>query len=144
MKTGRRPLERHISLLTQAKPREKLEAPQIGQRLGVELSKQLPSLSPTGRKSLTFDIYQRYIQVQFDVKQPHAHQRIISYNIDVRNLVAGGQTTLLTNQERFSNLYSAIFLPDGIEFLSTSSSLRRPTTTRTSKGTESVTNSTPT
>jgi len=82
------------------------------------------------------DLYQRHIQVQFDAKQPHAHQRIISYDIAVRNYVGGGQTTLLTDCERFSHLYSAIILPDGIEFSSTSSNLRKTTPSRTSKSTE--------
>jgi len=83
-----------------------------------------------------FDLYQRHIQVQFDAKQPHAHQRIISYDIAVRNYVGGGQTTLLTDQDKFSHLYSAIVLPDGIEFSSTSPNVRRTTPTRTSKSTE--------
>ena len=81
------------------------------------------------------DLYQRHIQVQFDAKQPHAHQRIISYDIAVRNYVGGGQTTLLTDQDKFAHLYSAIVLPDGIEFASASSNLRK-TPTRVSKSTE--------
>jgi len=84
------------------------------------------------------DEYQRHIQVEFDVKQPSAHQRIISYDIAVRNNVGGGQTSLLTDRERFSHLYSAIVLPDGIEFTASVPGIRRgPTTAKTStKSTE--------
>jgi len=84
------------------------------------------------------DEYQRHIQVEFDAKQASAHQRIISYDIAVRNYVGGGQTSLLTDRERFSHLYSAIILPDGIEFATGFTAARRmsPNATKTSKSTE--------
>ena len=82
------------------------------------------------------NLYQRHIQVQFNAKQPHAHQRIISYDIAVRNYVGGGQTTLLTEQERFGHLYAAIVLADGIKFFSATSNVRKTTPTRATKTTE--------
>ncbi len=54
--------------------------------------------------------YQKHIQVVFDAQQPHAHQRVIAYDIAVRNFINGGQTSLLTDQEKFSHLYAAIVL----------------------------------
>jgi len=80
--------------------------------------------------------YQKHIQVKFDARRTYTHQRIIAYDIAVRNFVGGGQTSLLTDCEKFSHLYSAIVLPDGIEFTSSfpSSSTRRTAPARTSKG----------
>ena len=84
------------------------------------------------------DQYQKHIQVEFDARQSHAHQRVIAYDIAVRNFVGGGQTSLLTDREKFSHLYAAIVLPDGIEFTSSypSNSVRRAAPVRTSKGVE--------
>jgi hypothetical protein len=82
--------------------------------------------------------YQKHIQVEFDAQQPHAHQRVIAYDIAVRNFVGGGQTSLLTDREKFSHLYAAIVLPDGIEFTNSypSNSACRAAPIRTSKGVE--------
>jgi hypothetical protein len=68
--------------------------------------------------------YFLHIQTEFDSKQISAHKRIILYDIAVRNFVGGGQTTLLTERERFSHLYSAIVVSDGVEFGANSSSRR--------------------
>ena len=65
-----------------------------------------------------------HIQTEFDSKQIGAHQRIILYDIAVRNYVGGGQTTLLTERDRFSHLYSAIVVSDGVEFGANASSRR--------------------
>ena len=54
MKTGRLALERHISLLAQARPKEGLEMPRTGQQHGVELRRPSSSLSPTAEKNWTF------------------------------------------------------------------------------------------
>jgi hypothetical protein len=62
------------------------------------------------------DDYFLHIQTEFDSKQIGAHQRIILYDIAVRNYIGGGQSVLLVERERFSHLYSAIILTDGIEF----------------------------
>jgi hypothetical protein len=62
------------------------------------------------------DDYFLHIQSEFDSKQVGAHQRIILYDIAVRNYIGGGQSVLLVERERFSHLYSAIILSDGIEF----------------------------
>ena len=48
--------------------------------------------------------YQRHIQVEFDARQSHVHQRIIVYDIAVRNFIGGGQTSLLTDRDKFSHL----------------------------------------
>ena len=53
MRTGRLALERHISLLARAKPRERSETLQTGQQHGVEHPKPSLSLSPIAGKSST-------------------------------------------------------------------------------------------
>ena len=78
------------------------------------------------------DLYHRHIQSEFDVKQPGSHHRIIAYDVAVRNYVGGGQTSVLTDRDRFSHLYSAIVVADGIEF----SASTRKTPTSVSKSTE--------
>ncbi|KAJ3493569.1 hypothetical protein NLJ89_g10986 [Agrocybe chaxingu] len=60
--------------------------------------------------------YGDYIEREFAAKHESAHQRIILYDIAVRNEVAGGQSMLLTDTHAFSPLYSAIIMPDGIEY----------------------------
>ncbi len=80
--------------------------------------------------------YQTHVQVEFDARQSHMHQRVIAYDIAVRNFIGGGQTSLLTDRDKFSHLYSAIVLPDGIEFTSsyTSSSSHQAVVAKVSKG----------
>jgi hypothetical protein len=60
--------------------------------------------------------YAEYIENEFAAKNSTGHHRIILYDVAVRNLVRGGQQILLTDIHRFVSLYSAIVLPDGIQY----------------------------
>jgi len=62
------------------------------------------------------DDYGNYIEGKFAAKHTSAHQRIIWYDSAVRNVICGGQSTLLTDTQRFLNLYSVIVLPDGMQY----------------------------
>ena len=79
--------------------------------------------------------YSTHIQAEFNAKHTVAHQRIILYDIAVRNYVGGGQTTLLTECNHFSHLYASIVLPDGVEFVSTATT-RRPGSGRPTSNSE--------
>ena len=59
--------------------------------------------------------YGDHIDSEFAAKVSSSHPKIILYDVALRNEVAGGQHYLLTDFNRFSRLYSAIVLPDGIE-----------------------------
>ena len=59
--------------------------------------------------------YGDYIESEFAAKVSSSHHKIILYDIALRNEVAGGQSFLLTDHDKFSRLYSAIVLPDGVE-----------------------------
>ena len=60
--------------------------------------------------------YADYIEREFAAKVPDAHRRIIgiAYDCAVRALVGGGQQILLTDVHRFTHLYSAFIMHDGI------------------------------
>jgi hypothetical protein len=59
--------------------------------------------------------YGDYIESEFAAKLASSHPRIILFDVALRNEVAAGQHFLLTDFNRFSRLYSAIVLPDGVE-----------------------------
>ena len=59
--------------------------------------------------------YGDYIESEFAAKLPSTHHKLILYDVALRNEVAAGQHTLLTDLNKFSRLYSAIILPDGVE-----------------------------
>ncbi|KAF8159932.1 hypothetical protein B0H34DRAFT_674208 [Crassisporium funariophilum] len=59
--------------------------------------------------------YSEYINGEFSLKVDLSHRKIVLYDAAVRNKVAGGQQMLLTNRNKFSFIYSAIVMPDGIE-----------------------------
>ena len=59
--------------------------------------------------------YGDYIESEFAAKVSSSHHKLILYDIALRNEVAGGQSFLLSDHERFSRLYSAIVLLDGVE-----------------------------
>jgi hypothetical protein len=59
--------------------------------------------------------YGEYINREFSSKVDSSHKRIILYDAAVRNEVGGGQQMLLTDRSKFSFIYSAIVMPDGIE-----------------------------
>jgi hypothetical protein len=59
--------------------------------------------------------YGDYIKSEFSAKLPSSHHKLILYDAALRNEVAAGQHVLLTDHGKFSRLYSAIVLPDGVE-----------------------------
>jgi len=66
-------------------------------------------------RTLELSLYAEYIESEFDAKMVAVHGKIILYDIAIRNEVAGGQNTLLTDSSKFLRLYSAIVMPDGAE-----------------------------
>ena len=56
-----------------------------------------------------------YIKSEFAAKHISSHHKLILYDIALRNEVAAGQHILLTDFGKFTHLYSAIVMPDGIE-----------------------------
>ncbi|KAF8803883.1 hypothetical protein BYT27DRAFT_7026491, partial [Phlegmacium glaucopus] len=59
--------------------------------------------------------YGDYIEAEFAAKLLSSHHKIILYDIALRNEIGAGQHALLTDTQRFTRLYSAIVMPDGIE-----------------------------
>jgi hypothetical protein len=60
--------------------------------------------------------YAEYIENEFAAKNSSSHHRIILYDVAIRNLVRGGQHILLTDIHKFVSLYSAIVMPDGVQY----------------------------
>ena len=69
--------------------------------------------------------YGDYIESEFAAKHSSSHHKLILYDIALRNEVAAGQHVLLTDFNKFTRLYSAIVMPDGIE--SSEKSTPKPT-----------------
>jgi hypothetical protein len=67
-------------------------------------------------RSKEVEDYAEYIENEFAAKNSLSHHRIILYDIAIRNLVRGGQHILLTDIHKFVSLYSAIVMPDGIQY----------------------------
>jgi hypothetical protein len=59
--------------------------------------------------------YGDYIEAEFAAKVVSSHHKILLYDAALRNEVSAGQHILLTDHYRFSSLYSAIVMPDGVE-----------------------------
>jgi hypothetical protein len=59
--------------------------------------------------------YGDYIEAEFAAKVVSSHHKVLLYDAALRNEVAAGQHVLLTDHYRFSRLYSAIVMPDGVE-----------------------------
>jgi hypothetical protein len=59
--------------------------------------------------------YGDYIESEFAAKLASSHHKLILYDITLQNDVAGGQHSLLTDHHKFTRLYSAIVLPDGVK-----------------------------
>lgn len=64
------------------------------------------------------DSYAEYIESLFAAKQPSSHHRVILFDSAIRNLVAGGQNTLLTDLEKFQAIHESILQADGVEYAS--------------------------
>jgi len=75
-------------------------------------------------RSRELEDYAEYIENEFAAKNQSGHSRIIQYDIAIRNLVRGGQQTLLTDTHRFVSLYSAIVMPDGVQYTSSNRRLQ--------------------
>ena len=69
--------------------------------------------------------YAEYIENEFAAKNHSSHHRIILYDVAIRNLVRGRQQMLLTDIHRFVSLYSAIVMPDGIQYGSQRGTIRK-------------------
>ena len=67
--------------------------------------------------------YTEYIEGEFESLHTSIHDRIIHFDIAVRNLVCGGQQILLTDTHKFQRLYSANIHPQGIQNVPTSKKL---------------------
>jgi hypothetical protein len=70
--------------------------------------------------------YGDYLESEFAAKITSSHHKLLLYDIALRNEVAAGQHVLLTDHARFSRLYSAIVMPDGIEGNSDGPGSRKP------------------
>ena len=70
--------------------------------------------------------YGDYIESEFSAKLPSSHHKLILYDTALRNEVAAGQHVLLTDHSKFSRLYLAIVLPDGVEGSSKKSTGKEP------------------
>jgi hypothetical protein len=70
--------------------------------------------------------YGDYLESEFAAKVTSSHHKLLLYDTALRNEVAAGQQVLLTDHHRFSRLYSAIVMPDGIEGTSDHSSGKKP------------------
>ena len=78
------------------------------------MSKAVTFLFPHRREELLE--YAEHIEGLFSAKHVGAHSKVILYDQSVRNQVAGGQNTLLTDYHRFTSLSEAILHADGIEY----------------------------
>ena len=76
-------------------------------------SKAIGFASPHRQEELSD--YGDYIESEFAAKNSSSHHKLILYDVALRNEVGAGQHTLLTDFNKFSRLYSAIVLPDGVE-----------------------------
>ena len=69
--------------------------------------------------------YGEYIESEFAAKHVASHHKLILYDIALRNEVAAGQHILLTDFGKFTRLYSAIVMTDGIESASDKSTPKK-------------------
>jgi hypothetical protein len=69
--------------------------------------------------------YGDYMESEFAAKVVSSHHKLLLYDVALRNEVSAGQHSLLTDYHKFTRLYSAIVLPDGIESSSDRNSGKR-------------------
>lgn len=67
---------------------------------------------PHRKKELTE--YGKYISGEFSAKVIQSHHKLILFDAAVRAKVGGGQCILLSQRDKFSGMYSALVMPDGI------------------------------
>jgi hypothetical protein len=70
--------------------------------------------------------YGNYIKSEFTAKLTSSHHKLILYDVAPQNDVAGGQHSQLTDYYKFTRLYSAIILPDGIKTYSKQLTNKKP------------------
>jgi hypothetical protein len=59
--------------------------------------------------------YGEYMDSEFSARISSSHRKLFAFDKAVRHHVGGGQTTLLTDRNSFSFLFSAFLSPDGVE-----------------------------
>ena len=84
--------------------------------------------------------YGDYIESEFAAKVSSSHHKLLLYDVALRNEVAAGQHALLTDHNRFSRLYSAIVMPDGIEGHSDKGSGKKPSKSNSGGGKSDICN----
>ena len=84
--------------------------------------------------------YGDFIETEFSSKLTSSHPRIILFNIAIRNIVQGGQITLLTDRSIHLRFYSAILMPDGVASSTSASTNRRSGQSRASRSKSDVCN----
>ena len=84
--------------------------------------------------------YGDYIESEFAAKFSSSHHKLLLYDIALRNEVAGGQHILLTDQHKFSRLYSAIVMPDGVESIQEPSFGKKPSGSSQASGKPEICN----
>ena len=84
--------------------------------------------------------YGDYIESEFAAKVSSSHHKLLLYDVALRNEVAAGQHALLTDHNRFSRLYSAIVMPDGIEGHSDKGSGKKPPKSNSGGGKSDICN----
>jgi Zinc knuckle len=70
--------------------------------------------------------YGDYMESEFAAKVVSSHHKLLLYDVALRNEVSAGQHCLLTDFHKFSRLYSAIVLPDGVESSSDKTPGKKP------------------
>ena len=84
--------------------------------------------------------YGDFIETEFAGKLISSHSRIILFDIAIRNIVQGGQITLLTDRSIHLRFYSAILMPDGVASSTSTSANRRSGQSRASGSKSDVCN----
>jgi len=74
--------------------------------------------------------YGKFISGEFTAKLTSSHPRVILYDIAIRNVVQGGQCTLLTDQQLHMRFYSSILMPDAVVPSASGNAVRRSTQPR--------------
>ena len=84
--------------------------------------------------------YGDYIESEFAAKVSSSHHKLLLYDVALCNEVGAGQHALLTDHSRFSRLYSAIVMPDGIEGHSEKTSGKKPSKANSGGGKPEICN----
>jgi hypothetical protein len=96
-----------------AEPKKKISTAAEWSSAWRKASKAISFAFPHRREELLD--YGDYIESEFAAKVVTSHHKLLLYDVALRNEVAAGQHSLLTDYHNFGKLYSAIVLPDGVE-----------------------------